>query len=88
MTEEQRFPPEFLNLLRGVSAKRPRTVIDHILEHGQIATEELRDVYGYNHPPTSDPGRPRARNPNRDVQGHRIRRQKDSRLQIRRPFGT
>ena len=51
MTEEQRFPPEFLNLLRGVSAKRPRTVIDHILEHGQITTEELRDVYGYNHPP-------------------------------------
>ncbi len=48
---EQRFPPGFLNVLRGVSAKRPRTVIDHILEHGQITTEELRDVYGYNHPP-------------------------------------
>ena len=37
--------------MRSVSARRPRTVIDHILEHGQITTEELRDIYGYNHPP-------------------------------------
>ena len=44
-------PQAFLKLLRSVKAKRPRTVIDHILEHGQITTEELRDVYGYNHPP-------------------------------------
>ena len=40
-----------MELLRSVSARRPRTVIDHILEHGQITTEELRDIYGYNHPP-------------------------------------
>ena len=26
-------------------------MIDHILQHGQITTEELRDIYGYNHPP-------------------------------------
>jgi hypothetical protein len=26
-------------------------VIDHILKHGQITTEELKNVYGYNHPP-------------------------------------
>ena len=45
------FPAEFMELLRSVSARRPRTVIDHILEHGQITTEELRDIYGYNHPP-------------------------------------
>jgi len=25
--------------------------MNHILEHGQITTEELKDVYGYNHPP-------------------------------------
>jgi hypothetical protein len=49
MSEE--LPPEFLALLESVVAKRPRTVIDHILAHGQITTEELRDVYGYNHPP-------------------------------------
>ena len=48
---EHIFPEEFMELLRSVSAKRPRTVIDHILEHGQSTTEELRDIYGYNHPP-------------------------------------
>lgn len=26
-------------------------MIDHILEHGYITTEELKDIYGYNHPP-------------------------------------
>jgi len=46
-----KYSPEFLLVLRGVSAKRPKTVIDHILKHGQITTEELRNVYGYNHPP-------------------------------------
>ena len=46
-----KLPPEFLELLRSVEAKRPRTVINHILEYGQITTEELRDIYGYNHPP-------------------------------------
>ena len=46
-----KLPPEFLALLKRVTAKRPRTVIDHILKYGQITTEELRDIYGYNHPP-------------------------------------
>lgn len=45
------FPPEFLKVLKKVKAKRPKTVIDHILKHGQITTEELKDRYGYNHPP-------------------------------------
>jgi hypothetical protein len=36
---------------RAVTAKRPRTVIEHILKHGQITTEELKEKYGYNHPP-------------------------------------
>ena len=48
---EQSFPAEFMELLRSVSARRPRIVIEHILEHGQVTTEELRDTYGYNHPP-------------------------------------
>ena len=47
----QSLSDEFLELLRSVEAKRPRTVIEHILEHGQVTTEELRDLYGYNHPP-------------------------------------
>lgn len=42
---------EFLELCHSVTAKRPRTVIDHIIEYGFITTEELKDKYGYNHPP-------------------------------------
>ncbi len=45
------YPKEFIALLKSVEAKRPKTVIDHILNHGQITTEELKDIYGYNHPP-------------------------------------
>ena len=45
------YSEEFLELCRSVAAKRPRIVIDHILEHGQITTEELRKQYGYDHPP-------------------------------------
>ena len=48
---DEGLPSDFLRLLKSVEAKRPRTVIEHILEHGQITTEELRDLYGYNHPP-------------------------------------
>lgn len=47
----QKLPKEFLDLCLSVTAKRPRTVIDHILEHGHITTEELKEKYGYNHPP-------------------------------------
>ncbi len=45
------FPKEFIDLCNSVTAKRPKTVITHILEHGSITTEELKEKYGYNHPP-------------------------------------
>lgn len=45
------YPKYFLELLASVTAKRPKTVIQHILQHGFITTEELKNVYGYNHPP-------------------------------------
>ncbi|MDR1563388.1 MAG: HNH endonuclease [Oscillospiraceae bacterium] len=45
------YPKEFLDLLNSIEAKRPRTVIQHILQHGFITSQELKDVYGYNHPP-------------------------------------
>lgn len=48
MTE---YSKEFLELLESVSAKRPRTVIQHILKYGFITSQELKDLYGYNHPP-------------------------------------
>ena len=44
-------PKYFLELLESVTARRPRTVIQHILKNGFITTEELKNVYGYNHPP-------------------------------------
>lgn len=44
-------PQWFLDKLNSVQAKRARTVIQHILEHGHITTEELKEKYGYNHPP-------------------------------------
>ena len=45
------YPQDFLDLLNSVEAKRPRTVIQHILQHGFITSQELKDTYGYNHPP-------------------------------------
>jgi hypothetical protein len=46
-----KYPAAFLNLLKSVTSKRPRTVIEHILKKGQITTEELQSEYGYEHPP-------------------------------------
>ena len=53
MTEESKhpFPQQFLEKLNAVKNKRARVVIDHILKHGSISTQELKDLYGYNHPP-------------------------------------
>ena len=48
---KKKYPKEFLNVLNSVEAKRPRTVIQHILRHGHVTSQELKDLYGYNHPP-------------------------------------
>lgn len=40
-----------LSILDGVKGKRARIVIDHILKHGSITTQELKETYGYDHPP-------------------------------------
>ena len=45
------YPKDFLELLNSVKSKRPRTVIQHILRNGFITSQELKDTYGYNHPP-------------------------------------
>jgi len=42
---------EIKRLLKQISNKRARIVIEHILAHGFITTEELEKQYGYNHPP-------------------------------------
>jgi hypothetical protein len=40
------YSKEFLDLLNSVTAKRPRIVIQHILKHGYITSQELKDEYG------------------------------------------
>jgi hypothetical protein len=43
--------PIILKLCAKVTGKRPKTVIDHIIKYGSITSEDLKDTYGYNHPP-------------------------------------
>lgn len=43
--------PKFYAACLAVTLKRPHTVIHHILTHGFITTEELSDLYNYDHPP-------------------------------------
>lgn len=44
-------PRWFIKKAKAVTAKRAKTVIDHILKHGHVTTEELKSLYGYDHPP-------------------------------------
>ena len=48
---KRKYSKGFLERLRAVTSKRPKTVIDHILKHGFVTTEELERKYGYKHPP-------------------------------------
>ena len=45
------YPEALHKLIRNITQKRPRTVVDHILKHGHITTDELKSLYGYHHPP-------------------------------------
>jgi hypothetical protein len=51
MASKKRFPSKFLKRLQQVKSKRPRTVIEHILKNGYITTDQLKTLYGYDHPP-------------------------------------
>jgi hypothetical protein len=37
--------------LDAVTGKRARIVVEHILKHGSITTDDLKEKYGYDHPP-------------------------------------
>jgi len=50
-TPEITLDDALIRLCRSIEAKRARTVIDHILKYGLITTEELKQLYGYDHPP-------------------------------------
>lgn len=43
--------PTLLAAAKKVTAHRAKVVIDHIIKHGYITTEDLKETYGYNHPP-------------------------------------
>ncbi|PLZ85307.1 HNH endonuclease [Fischerella muscicola CCMEE 5323] len=51
MDTSQQLPDDFIQFCQSVTAKRPKAVIDHILQYGFITTEDLKQRYGYNHPP-------------------------------------
>ncbi|MDF2387053.1 HNH endonuclease [Nostoc ellipsosporum NOK] len=51
MDSSPQLPNDFVQLCRSVTAKRPKAVIDHILQYGFVTTEDLKQRYGYNHPP-------------------------------------
>ncbi len=50
-TKASELPKAFIKKLALIKSKRPKTVIDHILEHGFVTTEELGELYGYDHAP-------------------------------------
>jgi hypothetical protein len=43
--------PRILKQLSKVRGKRPLALINHIIKHGFVTSQELKDRYGYNHPP-------------------------------------
>ncbi|MBQ6228451.1 MAG: HNH endonuclease [Prevotella sp.] len=46
----KKYPKSFLDKLNSVTAKRPKTVIQFILKHGHVTTEDLKQL-GYEHAP-------------------------------------
>lgn len=48
---KQTLQEDFLKLIASITNKRAKIVIDHIVEHGFITTEDLETTYGYSHPP-------------------------------------
>src|SRR5947209_5832207 len=46
----KKIPKAIVDKAKTITGKRARLVVDHILKHGQITTEDLEN-YGYKHPP-------------------------------------
>ena len=55
MKEDKEVNIDFKKLLEKINqtkiGKRPETAIRHMLKHGHITTETLKNKYGYQHPP-------------------------------------
>ena len=46
-----KYPKEFREQITSITNRRAKIVIEHIMKHGFITTEDLETIYGYNHPP-------------------------------------
>lgn len=42
---------ELLEKISTVTALRPKTILEHLVKHGSITTEEITSLYGYEHAP-------------------------------------
>lgn len=42
---------ELLEQISKVTAQRPKTILDHLVKHGSINSEEISTLYGYTHAP-------------------------------------
>jgi hypothetical protein len=51
VSKKVKYPKVFVDYVQSITNKRAKIVIDHILQHGFISTEDLENTYGYNHPP-------------------------------------
>ena len=49
--DNQEYPEEFLEYIKLIKNKRAKIVIEHIIKHGSITTEELEKTYNYKHAP-------------------------------------
>lgn len=63
--------------LDAVTGKRARIVVEHIIKHGSITTDDLKERYGYDHPPraikdVSDQGIPLMKAIVRKADGKRM----------------
>ena len=47
---EKELPEELLLKINSVTALRAKRVLDYLLEHGKITTEDIQKL-GYDHPP-------------------------------------
>jgi hypothetical protein len=66
-----------LEALALVKGKRARIVVEHILKYGSITTDDLKEQYGYDHPPraiedVSDQGIPLIKSTVRKESGRRM----------------
>lgn len=73
----QNLPDEFLRRLESIQGKRSKVVVNHILNHGFVTSEDLKNIYGYVHPPRAvrdvrEQGIPIERFNTEDADGKRI----------------